>query len=131
MSAVDAILPYQPREIVLDLPFPPSQNTIWRRGKQGMYISPAYRAWKRNADAFMMTHRIRRSPMIEVPFEATILLNADAGIGDGDNRIKVVLDYAQRIELIKNDSLCRKGNWEWVPASQAPYGARLIIKEIA
>lgn len=133
MSAIEQIIPYAPRQIVLDLPFPPSLNSIWRRGKhKGMYLSPAYRAWKRTADATCIAKRIfQRLHIITVPFEATILLNADAGQGDVDNRIKCLLDYAQRIEIIKNDKLCRKVTAEWVTPSRAPFGCRLILQELA
>lgn len=141
MSAVDAILPYQPREIVLNLPFPPSKNRLRRRSKGkperghkgGMYLSPQYRAWQRNADSHMhlMRHHHRHIPTIDLPFEAILLLNAEAGWGDVHNRIECVMDYAQRIEIIKNDSLCRKVTAEWVAPAKAPYGCRLIIREIA
>lgn len=128
MSAIDALLPHRPLTVTLNLPFPPSVNRIWRRGKKaGMYLSPEYRAWQRNANGYILMQK----PLlrIAVPFEAQILLNSEAGQGDVDNRIKCVLDYAQRIEIIENDKLCIKVTAEWVKPAQAPYGCRLILRE--
>ena len=139
MSAVDAILPHEPVTVTLDLPFPPSKNRLWRRSKGkpekgkkgGMYMSPQYASWIRTADGYRMMQRPSAVRTINVPFETLILINSDSGIGDSHNRIECVMDYLQRIEVISNDKLSRRTAIEWVEASKAPYGCRVIIKELA
>lgn len=129
MSAIDALLPHRARTFTLNLPFPTSTNRIWRRGKhKGMYRSAEYRDWERKANGYILMQK----PLMhfDLPCKVTIMLNEEAGIGDADNRIKVLLDFLQKIEVIKNDNLFRKGEWEWVAASQAPYGCRVIIREL-
>lgn len=123
----------EPMELTLDLPFPPSANKLWRRGKRaGMYLDPKYRAWIREADAHVTLAKAKRGHnTIAGPCEAHISLSVDGGIGDLDNRIKSLLDYSQRIQLIENDKLIMKITAEWVKASAAPYGCRLVLRELA
>jgi len=47
-------------------------------------------------------------PKIYGPFEVQILL-ADTGRGDGDNRIKALLDWLQSRDIVRNDCDCRRG----------------------
>lgn len=96
--------------VVIDLPFPPSVNAIWRstvskKGKPQVYLNPAYKAWKRECDGILMATRPR--PRVRGHFSAVIHLaekrrrkNTDA-----DNRIKGVLDWLQRAGVIDNDAL--------------------------
>ena len=47
---------------------------------------------------------------------------------DGDNLMKICFDYAIRVGLIKDDSLCEKGTFMWVNADVAPpHGCRLTL----
>lgn len=47
-------------------------------------------------------------PSIEGEFSATIVLNPpDKRKIDADNRVKVLLDLAEKTGLIENDNLCR------------------------
>lgn len=134
MSAVDVIMPFTPAVRTVDLPFPPSVNRLWRSTagrKNAVYLSPQYKSWKLGADAAAMNQRALRGRRIDTPFEASILLNLESGWGDADNRIKAVMDWAQRVQLIKNDRDCMKLTVEWVLPSQAPLGCRLTIMERA
>lgn len=132
MSAVDVIMPYTPIETVIDLPFPPSVNEIWRYGAAKVHRNPGYVRWIKQADMRQLLDRsIRRRQSISGPFSAHIELNMDAGMGDLDNRIKAVLDYAQSREFIANDKFCRRLTAEWVVASKAPHGCRLTLRECA
>lgn len=121
----------EPITVVLDLPFPPSVNAIWRRKREGgMYRSKEYMAWIKQADVHVMVHYPRRQT-IHGPCEAEIYLNVEAGIGDADNRIKCLLDYAQRLRVLDNDKLVMQGRWAWAKPSMAPHGCRLILRELA
>ena len=124
----------EPIEITVDLPFPPSTNRIWRQKRGGVYTAPAYAAWVKNCDAHILMARSKRTilkHMIMGPCEAEILLNIDKGIGDLDNRLKAVLDFAQRIELIHDDKLVMHLHAAWVIPSRAPVGCRLTLRELA
>jgi Holliday junction resolvase RusA-like endonuclease len=123
-----------PLECVMDLPFPPSTNEIWRGTGKRVVLSHTYRVWKAQADLGVVAngcwrHRVR----MPAHFRATILLSSAERTArrDGDNRIKAVLDWAQTRELIVNDALCDGGNWDWVAPADAPRGCRLILRSVA
>jgi Holliday junction resolvase RusA-like endonuclease len=101
----------------LELPFPPSANSIWRRGKHSTYISKSYDAWKKAAgDAFLMQKRGCGTP-IAGNFTYHITLNEKRRkvARDGDNRTKVVLDFVQAMGLIVDDKFADAGSWSWGP----------------
>jgi Holliday junction resolvase RusA-like endonuclease len=117
-------------EITIDLPMPPSANRLWRRGRKGMIKSVEYVKWLRHADGEAIAGHARwKGYKINGKFSVTILLN-DNYRGDGDNRIKALLDWAQSRELVVNDVYCRSGSWSWVNAQSAPLGARMILRSI-
>lgn len=124
-------LPADSIEIIIDLPLPPSTNRIWRHARGRTFKSAEYVAWGEQADICYMLARARqrgRLPKISGPFEACILLAE--GRGDGDNRIKAVLDWAESRDLVRNDSDCRRGSWEWVETERAPKGCRLTLRSL-
>jgi Holliday junction resolvase RusA-like endonuclease len=121
---------------MVDLPFPPSTNRIWRHESNNrrkmIHLSAEYRAWKAQADACALADRGWRSKArMPGPFSAAILLSRRHRAGDVDNRIKAVLDWAQRVELIRNDSLAEEITARWVDPGAAPTGCRLILRSIA
>lgn len=127
-----------PSGIVIDLPFPPSVNRLWRSsnkdGRSQVYLSPSYVKWKKAADLLMMTGgRGWRSAKIPGHFAAEIMLCPTKGRtrGDIDNRVKAVLDYAQRAEIVADDKHCQRLLVEWVDAAMAPHGCRLTLRACA
>ena len=68
---------------------------------------------------------------IHGPFGCSIWLNREIGRGDGDNRIKALLDWTQSRQLIRNDSDCQYGSWTWVDHEDAPEGCRLTLWSIS
>lgn len=125
-------LPADSIEIVLDLPFPPSVNTIWRwgKGKQHgrIHRSARYLRWMKNADMAVMAAKQYPRRKISGHFAVDILLSVTAGIGDGDNRIKATLDWLQSRDIIADDKFCIKGRWEWVEPERAPRGCRVTLR---
>jgi Holliday junction resolvase RusA-like endonuclease len=122
-------------ENVLDLPYPPSVNKIWRKAAfgVGMTSAPEYVNWKAQSDKLvMMLGQLRGRPTIAGSFEARIVVDATkkrgAQRGDLDNKIKACLDAAQRYELIADDKNCERLTIEW---GDAPHGCRLILRELA
>jgi Holliday junction resolvase RusA-like endonuclease len=90
----------------LDLPTPPSVNRFM--GKLGNK-SPVVRYWLIQADRQLMTQKRCK---ITGAYEVEFVFNR-RGRGDLDNRIKPLMDYLQRIELIQNDRLCEKLMATW------------------
>ena len=112
----------------LDLPYPVSTNKLWRYGKGSVYSSPEYKAWKAEADALVLSQKLRAKTITE-PFEATIYLNTEGGGIDVDN-VKCLMDFCQRIELIRNDKLCNRFVVERTTAERAPTGCRVHLREL-
>lgn len=105
--------------VTISLPFPPSVNTIWRRGRGRTYLNPKYKAWQKEADAMYAQQRAEKSigtPVVGA-FEVHLAFSEKKRRkgADLDNRIKVCLDQAQRLGLIENDSLAEKITAAWAP----------------
>lgn len=120
---------------VLNLPFPPSTNAIWRsirrRGveKPTVIKSQEYRKWLIAADtAIMADGGMRGRATIDGPFTALIDLDISGSTGDLDNRIKPLLDYAQRLQFVKNDGDCLSVTARW--ATGLPRGCRLTLEQV-
>lgn len=120
--------------VVVDLPYPPSMNRIWRSssaaaGKQ-VYLAPSYVKWKGHADALLMSTRGWTKKRVAGPFEIEIDLCCPTNYprGDLDNRIKAVLDYLQRAEVISNDKNCVRLVVQWVEQYLAPHGCRATVR---
>jgi Holliday junction resolvase RusA-like endonuclease len=129
MSAVEQLYSADIVEIVLDLPFPPSTNRIWRGNGKNVYRAPKYIAWQQQADMSVMAKRQFPRRKISGPFSIHIALN-DSNRGDGDNRIKAILDWCQSRDVVRNDSDCRRGEWIWVAPDQAPAGCRVTLRSL-
>ncbi len=123
-----------PLECVMDLPWPPSTNEIWRTVGKRVILSQAYRTWKHQADMAVIANGCWRK-RVKMPgaFAAEIGLDRALrhGSADIDNRIKALLDWAQRVELILNDVYCEDVRARWVATAEAPRGARLILRSIS
>jgi len=121
-------------DIVLDLPYPPSVNRLWRSsakdGTGKVYLSPSYVKWKASADVMLMAHRGWTMKRITGFFSADIALCPPKGQqrGDIDNRIKALLDFLQRTTVIVNDKHCQLVCAYWVEREMAPEGARVTVK---
>jgi Holliday junction resolvase RusA-like endonuclease len=116
------------REIAIDLPFPVSTNRIWRRAAKGIRVSEEYRTWKESADRFVTyTGSWKHATKIAGRFTAEIVLDSNERrrAKDLDNYVKVILDWCQSRELIRNDSDCERLLVEW---GDAPHGCRLMLR---
>lgn len=116
---------------VINLPFPPSVNRIWRsrrghNGKPTFYLDRRYETWKRACDNLLMMHRREWRP-IAGRFSAIIILSEGRRRGDADNRVKGVLDWLQRANLIENDSLADSVTVRW---GYAPEGCRVHLTPV-
>lgn len=91
----------------IELPFPPTANTMWRTGGRGMrqrkvtYLSEAYRRWKDDAGQRLILQRPTR---VEGPVRIVIGLNKGTKHRwDIDNRVKPVLDLLASHLVIEDD----------------------------
>ena len=88
-------------EITLLLPMPTSTNRLHRHARGRTYISAAYAEWMRTA------YPLARIQARERSIQNRFGLRVDAPAGtrkDLDNLLKAVLDLAQAISIVKNDS---------------------------
>lgn len=111
-------------QLTFDLPLPPSVNRFQARLGNS---SNAVQAWWRQADRYVLAdmRRIRAGSM-HGEFACHVTWDASAfGDWDIDNRIKPLLDYLQRIEVIPDDRLCR---FLTVAYGEAPLGCRVFVK---
>lgn len=118
-------------EVSIDLPFPPSVNRTRRLNGSGARLLGA---WHHQSDILLLEARRRtgkRLPFGQIvgPFEATIVLSEAHGRADLDNGVKAILDYAKRIELIRDDGqkYLRRLVVEWGDAVE---GCRLTLREL-
>lgn len=122
--------------IRIELPFPPSQNRIWvggrgrkKAGPWRIYRNPSYVEWLKQADLQWLSQK-PRGPFktIDGPFKVHLKLSRpDRRVRDIDNYHKVVMDWAQRAGIIKNDCNSVETRSGWVTDEEAPMGAVLLI----
>lgn len=115
---------------IIDLPMPPSVNRIWRysRVTGKAYLDTRYQTWKRVADNYYLEHK---KDWLPVPghFKASVTLDIKhRGRSDLDNRIKGLLDWLQRVEIIEDDKLCDGLTVTW---GRAPEGCRVRLTPVA
>ncbi len=122
-------LPADSVEIALDLPMPTSTNRLYGRGRKGIHKSAEYVRWMEAADLAIMAAKAYPKRKIAGPFELEVLLSTDHR-GDGDNRLKSLLDYIQSRDIVRNDVDCRRGSWAWVEPDRAPAGCRVILRTL-
>lgn len=99
----------------LDLPCPPSLNSIWRNGKGRTYKSAKYQSWLGQADmAVMAAGGLRGRRTITCAFEAQIFIKRKATRADLDNiGTKALFDWAQSRGYIANDKNCIGYSVKW------------------
>jgi len=105
--------------VTLELPYPPSVNSIWRFSGRSAYAAKEYKSWQKSADGAFTVQKSQKtvgSP-IKGAFEVHMTFSQDRRRWntDLDNRIKVTLDALQRFGLIENDSKCQKLTAAWGP----------------
>ena len=92
-----------------------------------MYLANEYTDWIRRADARFMEQK-RGLEKIKGAFTAEITIDRDhRRNSDLDNRLKTILDAAQRWGLIENDRLAEKIVIEWGDAWE---GCKIVLREV-
>lgn len=122
--------------VTLELPFPPSVNAIWLRGKPrggkrkgNVYLNPKYTAWQQEAWPAIIAARRNGCGRLWGRFTANITLDDRQRKGriDCDNRVKVCLDFLQKMMVIDDDSQADSVTVQWGSAN----GVRIELREAA
>jgi crossover junction endodeoxyribonuclease RusA len=111
--------------IVLKLPLAPSANSLWVKGKNGMYKSKKYKEWLEEA-GWMVKQQTKDS--IEGQYVIHISALRVAKRRDLDNILKATSDLLVNMRIVEDDSLCVALAAEWTTIINAPmvvtiYGA--------
>ena len=108
----------QIRQYRIELPFPVSNNNLWLRGRRiaGRWpLSRPYRDWIDEANGMWLQQKLSVRPVTLGVYRSHMIFSSDCRRAnqDGENLIKCVSDYLQRIEIIENDCLAVAGSWQW------------------
>ena len=120
---------------LINLPFPVSTSRLWQLvifpDDKYVHITHVQYNSNKQADALYMTQKWQLKAWAERPvklgkFKIDITLSAALRrkSQDGDNFIKCVLDWLQRVEIIDNDCDCESGSWGW---GLAPEGCCIVV----
>ena len=86
----------------LELPFPPSANTMWRRGRFSTYLTDQGRKFKADVADYLVEAQAPKFG--DLPLKISMILRPrDKRKADIDNRIKSVLDALEGAGLFTND----------------------------
>lgn len=97
--------------IELRLPFPPSQNHLWMKTKNGMARTPQYRDWRESAGWQV---KMQRPGKIEGPYKIHVDVARRKGRIDLDNvALKAVQDLLVEHQVIRDDSDCKELSASW------------------
>lgn len=124
--------------VTLTLPFPPSVNDLWAKGRKNMHLSESYRAWKDEALKLYLAQKRTLGTPIKGNFTYHVVLDEKRRdfdkLGrkrksDGDNRSsKAILDLLQSVGLIEDDYFADAGSWSWGPVEPGTCFIRVFPK---
>ena len=90
---------------IISLPFPPSTNVYYRRGKFATYLSPQGRAYKEKVAELVSDYQPAIENALQGRLSAFLSLSAPTRRSfDIDNRVKAVLDALQDAGVYEDDS---------------------------
>ena len=113
----------RPPGLVFELPAPPPINRNSAVARLGM-SARSVQEWIPQAHLALREQKINPvRDAVHGPFAIDIIWGRRRG--DIDARIKYLLDYLQRVELIDNDGLCEHMTVGW---GYAPRGCRVRLK---
>ena len=119
--------------IRIELPFPPSQNAIWRSGRGRVYRAKSYTNWLTQAYHEWLAQK-PKGPFktVEGLFDIELKFSRpDRRKRDLDNYHKVVTDFLQQAQIIKNDCNMRKTTSMWVADEEAPMGVVVLLTPVS
>lgn len=97
----------------LILPYPPSVNHYWKRGKNGIHLTPRARLFREDV-AICALDFLRAYKTLRCPIEIEIFAHPpDGKLRDLDNILKATLDSLTHAAVIADDSQIKKLTIEW------------------
>jgi crossover junction endodeoxyribonuclease RusA len=113
--------------IILELPFPPSLNTYWRRGKGKVYINERGLEFRQYVATYVRQHKLK-APEGFLTY-AVWLYPPDKRRRDGDNfAFKAIWDSLTHAQCIEDDSLFKEWSGTWMPVVKGGL-CRVFISE--
>lgn len=97
-------------QIIINLPYPPTVNALFRNDKKrgGRVKTKRYLQWSRVAQNEIMAQRVAFPVKhIDGPFEAYITLDAERK-GDIDNCVKAIIDALVEMNIVDDDRFLRR-----------------------
>lgn len=92
------------KTVTISLPFPPSANTYYRRGRFATYLAPSGRRYKENVAEVISTHYPELSSALGGRLSVFLAISASSKRRwDLDNRVKPVLDALQDAGVFEDD----------------------------
>lgn len=105
--------------VTLSLPFPPSQNTLFKNIRRGRVRTERYLDWEGEAYYAWLEQKKTCGEPVKGNFTYHIVLDETKRANrDGDNFNKAVLDFLQKFGVIENDNLADAGSWSWGPVEK-------------
>jgi crossover junction endodeoxyribonuclease RusA len=100
--------------IILELPFPPSLNTYWRRAKGRIYINERGLEFRQYVATYVRQYKLE-APTGFLTY-AVWLYPPDKRQRDGDNfAFKAIWDSLTHAQCIEDDSLFKEWSGIWMP----------------
>ena len=112
----------------LDIPFPPSVNTLFANRKGGRFKTEKYKTWIDEAGWMIKTQRDRHNRHAGNVSFTLFVRRPDNRRRDIDNLQKAVLDLIVRHRILADDSQIESSTVKWV--YEAVQGARVVIEDM-
>lgn len=97
----------------LILPYPPSVNHYWKRGKKGVHLSQRARMFREDVSIRALDF-LRANKTLRGPLEVEIFAHPpDGKLRDLDNLLKATLDSLSHALVIGDDSQIKRLSIEW------------------
>ena len=95
------------------IPIPPlTANSIWRSGKNKIYLNPKYKTWQKEAAWTAINNKIGLGA--KEHYSLSIKAGRpDKRRRDIDNIIKPISDLLVAVQYVADDYLCNKVTAEW------------------
>jgi crossover junction endodeoxyribonuclease RusA len=115
--------------IIVDLPWPPSVNALWRSSGNRVHRSKRYVLWLKEAELLWLCQRpkLKEREILGEFCCSIVLWPPDKRKRDIDNFSKPALDFLQHMQIIENDYLCRLLLITYGMENTAPLGLRVTL----
>lgn len=118
------------KDVILELPWPPSINKTWapRKNGRGMYMTPTAKQWHKDAN-LLLRYQLGPHTAMQGRLKVVMALTPPKLSGDIDNRIKAVLDALQHAGVMQNDQQVKRLEIDWLDPRPPGY-VRLRVMHI-